>query len=110
MCLYTQLLPNPKYKPNIKNGGQVPPLSDPRVMYVPVSCGVCMECMKKKARDWKIRLTEEIKYHRNGVFVTLTFDTKSLKALAHGIDKTGYELDNAIATLAVRRFTQTSIG
>ena len=32
MCLYPTLIKNPKYKPNKKNGGQVPPVLDKRVL------------------------------------------------------------------------------
>lgn len=66
-----------------------------------------MECMKKKARDWQVRLLEDIKKHRNGKFITLTFNTDNLKKLAEECDQyKGYDLDNAIATLATRRFLE----
>ena len=51
MCLYPKLIRNPKYKSTKKNGGVVPPLVDKRVGLIPVGCGKCMECRKKKARD-----------------------------------------------------------
>ena len=44
MCLNPSYIKNRKYIPNKKNGGVVPPISDMRVLYVPVGCGVCIEC------------------------------------------------------------------
>ena len=61
MCLYPKLIKNPKYIPNKKNNYNPPICTDERIMYVPIACGNCFECMKKKAREWKIRLNEEIK-------------------------------------------------
>lgn len=112
MCLYPKILPNPKYKANKKNGGIIPELKDPRVYAVPVGCGKCMECMKKKSRDWQIRLTEEVRSERHGAeFITLTFDTENLKKLTEELLKnnpklSGYDLDNAIADIALKRFNE----
>ena len=39
MCLYPKFMKNPKYKPNKKNGGNPPTITDKRVEYVPMSCG-----------------------------------------------------------------------
>ena len=75
MCLYPRLIQNRKYIPNKKNGGKVPPFSDIRVLGVPVGCGNCMECIRKKRSEWQQRLNEEIKENKNGKFVTLTFST-----------------------------------
>ena len=122
---------------NKKNGGKIPPLPllydktkdeiiiDKRVMYVPVSCGKCMECMKRKARDWNIRLQEDIKSDTYKItrkggkietlkkgkaeFVTLTFNTEALKELSSEwktAKLSGYNLDNEIAKIAVRRFNE----
>ena len=93
MCLYPRLLINPKYKPNKKNGGKVPPfpiingIEDKRVMYVPIACGKCMECMRSKSNEWRVRLNEEIKEHKNGHFVTPTLSPDSLYELSQKIDK-----------------------
>lgn len=109
MCYYPKFIRNPKYKENKKNGGKIPPVTDPRVMLVPVGCGECEECRKKKARDWQVRLLEDIKENTNGKFITLTFSDESI----HKIIKqckleniTGYHLDNAIATNATRLFLE----
>lgn len=130
MCLYPRLLPNPKYKANKKNGGNIPAVRDHRHKIVPVGCGTCYECRKQKAREWTCRLTEDIKDHQNGKFVTLTFSTESLRKIVqddidsalekatvdeetgevtmrkHLGDLKGYDLDNAIATRAVRLFLE----
>lgn len=101
MCLYPQLIKNPKYK-------HTKPI-DGRVALVPIGCGDCIECAKKKANQWRIRLNEEIKHKEiKGYFVTLTFSTEQLKKLDTLINKDikGYNRDNAIATRAVRLFTE----
>ena len=61
MCLYPKLVKNPKYIPNKKNKGIIPKVNDPRVLFVPIACGKCMECMRSKAREWRVRLHEEIR-------------------------------------------------
>lgn len=111
MCLYPKLIQNPKYRSNKKNGGNIPHMKDKRVALVPIGCQKCIECMKKKAREWQIRLLEEVEENlenkRKGLFVTMTFSNESYTKLGEEIpDLTGYNLDNAIATLAVRRFLE----
>lgn len=115
MCLYPRMLKNPKYRVNKKNGGRVPPISDNRVQYVPVGCGNCIECRKQKAREWQIRLAEEIKENKNGKFVTLTFSDESLKELERVVRQRAgtkqnklntYIIENEIATIAIRRFLE----
>lgn len=107
MCLYPKLIKNRKYISNKKNGGVIPPITDIRVVMVPVGCGKCMECKKQKARNWQVRLQEEIRHNTNGKFVTLTFSNESIKELAKEIKGVqGYNLDNEIATLATRRFLE----
>ncbi len=107
MCLYPKLIKNRKYIANKKNGGNIPPVSDLRVLIVPAGCGKCIECKKQKSREWNIRLQEEIRHNKIGKFVTLTFSNESIKELANEIKGlNGYNLDNEIATLAVRRFLE----
>jgi len=82
-----------------------------------------MICRKKKAREWQVRLTEEIKTDTTGKFITLSFSDISLIKLERAIRKdakrnsrlmrrneanylTGYNLENEIATIAVRRFCE----
>lgn len=107
MCLFSKLITNKKYLPNKKNGGKPPPITDWRVMKVPTKCGRCEECRKQYARDWKVRINEEIKHDTRGMYVTLTFSNENIKELSEleeTKELTGYTLDNAIATIAVRRF------
>lgn len=112
MCLFTTYLENPKYKPNKKNGYFPPkyPLingkEDTRISKVPIKCGKCFECMKRNRRDWQVRLYEEIKDNRNGIFVTLTFSDESIKDLDKLCTKKGYDRDNEIATIGVHRFLE----
>jgi len=106
MCLYPRLINNRKYIANKKNGGVIPAVYDKRVLIVPTGCGKCIECKKQKAREWQVRLSEEIRHNKNGKFVTLTFSNESIKELSKNIELKGYELDNEIATLAVRRFLE----
>lgn len=111
MCLYPRLIHNKKYTANKKNGGVIPPILDRRVLQVPVGCGKCLECRKQKAREWQIRLLEDVRHNTNGKFVTLTFSNDSIYDLTmdlreKGYRGEGYELDNAIATIAIRRFSE----
>lgn len=136
MCLYPRLIKNKKYTVNQKNGGNVPPCLDNRTKYVPVKCGNCMECKKQNAREWQVRLLEDIKTNTNGKFITLTFSNESITQLTNYVreyideeiiklrnrplynektkqqiaklqsKKNGYGLDNEIATAAVRLFIE----
>lgn len=108
MCLYPREIDNPKYKPNKKNKGIVPPCTDIRLLTIMIPCGKCMECHKTKGRQWATRLIHEIKDDPGAVMVTLTFNTEHLATLTSiAMEKGytwGYALDNAVAKLAVRRF------
>lgn len=109
MCLYPKLVINRKYVATKKNGGNIPVMKDPRTEYIPVGCGVCMECMKQKARNWRIRLMEEVRNRNIEIkFVTLSYSNEELTKLDKEIDITanGYERDNAIAKLSMRRFLE----
>ena len=109
MCLYPRIIRNPKYKENKKNGGKIPPFSDHRVTYLPIGCGMCMECKKKKKDEWLVRLTEDVKHNTNGKFVTLTFNNKAYSHIYNIVDNgemNAYQVDNAIATYAIRHFLE----
>lgn len=108
MCLYPRLMRNPRYRPNKSNEGIPPWADDYRKLVVPVGCGKCIECRKQKARDWQIRLYEEIKVS-NGIFVTLTFNEARFEELNREIEEiSGQAIQdvNIIPTLAVRRFNE----
>lgn len=119
MCYYSQFIPNGKYKPNKKNRGFIPPVYDVRVLYVPIGCGRCKQCRDQRARQWQVRLLEDIKDNTNGIFVTLTFNTESLIKLTWDVRNyimvdgrrirfkrqlEGYTLDNEICKRAVHLF------
>lgn len=111
MCLYPKLIENKKYKPNKKNGGNVPTVTDARTLLIPVGCQKCIECKKQKANGWRVRLEEEIRTKQACEYVTLTFSNESIKELTNAIwnedmSIQGYALDNAIAKLGVRRFLE----
>jgi hypothetical protein len=110
MCLYPKLIDNRKYKPTKKNGFCPPPApTDQRVLFVPVGCGRCIECRKQKANNWKIRLNEEIRNNANGHFVTLTFNEEKLSEIKKKLNQENnhsYEIDNEIASYAVRHFLE----
>jgi hypothetical protein len=78
MCLYSKIGANPKYLPNKKNGGFIPEAPDIRVKAVPFGCGKCIECRQKKAREWQVRLHEELKDDTRALFMTMTFSNESL--------------------------------
>ena len=64
----------------------------------------------QKAKEWQVRLLEDVRHNTNGKFITLTFSNEYYTEIAREIqEKTtwnikGYNLDNAIAKLAVKRF------
>lgn len=108
MCLYSRLIQNPKYTKTKKNGGVIPPVKDKRVTLVAIGCTKCIECLRKRANEWKVRLMEDVKRNTNAKFVTMTFSDESITSLSNEIDGSikGYDRDNAIATLGVRRFLE----
>lgn len=107
MCLYPKLIKNRKYVSNKKNGGIIPPVTDKRVLMVPVGCGKCMECKKQKARNWSVRMQEDIRENKNGLFVTWTFSEIELQKIDNEIKGiTGYDRDNEICRIAIRRYLE----
>ena len=94
-----------------KNQGNVPECKDERLRYVPVKCGKCIECRKEKARDWRIRLAEELKNDSNALFITLTFNEKnyqelSLELFKKGKENLNYTEQNEMCKVAVRRWLE----
>lgn len=45
---------------------------------VVLPCGKCDECRMKKAKMWSLRCVHEAKYHKDKVFLTLTYDDEHL--------------------------------
>ena len=95
MCLYPRKMINKKYTATEKNGGIIPELPiighdsegnavyDERILYVQIPCGQCEECRATKAREWQVRLNEEIKDWKYIYFMTLTFAPKELENLCN---------------------------
>lgn len=107
MCINKKLIINRKYTATKKNGGIIPPLNDPRQANVWIPCGQCYVCRKKKAREWRMRITEDLKTNKKAKIVTLTFNTENLKELAKKCGSLkGYELDNQICRTAVKHFRE----
>lgn len=115
MCLYPTLIKNPKYKATKKNGGIIPHMNDKRVSLVPIGCQECMECRKQKAREIQVRLLEDIRHNKHGIYIALTFSNEEYTKLIRLIEKRdkknsrkleGYDKDNELITIAVRRFTE----
>lgn len=103
MCLFPQIIENPKYKKNKKNGGRIPPLFDTRLKYISIGCGRCRECLKQKANEWITRLTYELlENKKNAKFVTLTFSNESLEKLVKEFEND----TEIIVKKAVRRFCE----
>lgn len=103
MCLYPKLIINKKYTSTQKNKGIIPKCDDERKRLVPVGCGVCIECMKKRKIAWQVRLTEEIKHDKSAKFITLTFSEDNLEKL---IKEAESEDAYIIAKIATRRFLE----
>lgn len=109
MCYYPTIIRNRKYVKNGKNGGVIPFVRDPRVLSVPIGCGNCQECRRKKSREWQVRLFEDIKTNQNGKFVTLTFSNESIRDIYEKYvpdEAEGYDIDNMIATRALHLFRE----
>lgn len=114
MCLFPRKMINKKYTATEKNGGIIPDppvigkdwlgnIYDQRVLQIEVPCGQCIECRQTKAREWQVRLAEEIKAHKYNYFVTLTFAPKELEEICK---KTRLKECNAVAGHAVRHMLE----
>lgn len=115
MCLYPKRMINKKYTCTEKNGGNIPfppvigideygnEIYDERVLYTQIPCGQCIECRQQKAREWQVRLGEEIKEHNYNYFITLTFGPKELAEVKK---KSGLSECNALAAYATRHMLE----
>lgn len=105
MCLYTKRILNRRYLPTRKNGWNPPICTDERLRYINVECGKCYECRRKKAREWKVRIAEQLKEMPHAIFFTGTFTDERIKKLSekYNIPK---ENINEIATKEVRLFME----
>lgn len=105
MCLYTERILNRRYLPTRKNGWNPPVCTDERLRYINVECGKCYECRRKKAREWKVRIAEQLKEMPHAIFFTGTFTDERIKVLSerYNIPK---ENINELATKEVRLFME----
>lgn len=123
MCLYPKKYINKKYIATEKNGGNIPklpivgyqltktpngnyidePIYDTRVKEIEIPCGQCIECRQKKAAEWRVRLTEEIKEHKYNYFITYTFDPLELQKIC---DRTHQAESNYIVGWAIRHYLE----
>lgn len=116
MCYYNRIVRNPKYTPNKKNGGVVPYAEDTRVLSVPIGCGKCEECRRKKANEWFVRLENEYRTEKKKCkFITLTFSQKSLDKFIELANKEiedkedtryGRDIRNVACKIAVRKWLE----
>lgn len=51
-----------------------PPPREERYQQLSVPCGGCIGCRTRKARDWAIRCSLELREHERAAWVTLTYD------------------------------------
>jgi len=51
---------------------------------VPVPCGRCPPCKKRRVDQWTFRLLQEEKQHQTAHFITLTFDTRFVPISKNG--------------------------
>lgn len=113
MCLYPTEIRNPKYLTNEKNRGIIPIPKNNKQLTIQTRCGWCIECRKRLASEWRIRLMEEYKTNRKAEFVTLSFAPEEIKKLEQeiinkkfrGIE--GTEIDvNILAAYSIRMYTE----
>ena len=69
-CTNMRYIINKNYE---KYGGQ-------RIYYV--ACGTCLNCMKRKAKEWEREAITEWQKHKYNAFVTLTYDDEAIEHLA----------------------------
>lgn len=103
MCEFPREIRNKRYIENKKNKGIVPKPIDERLRYIEIPCGQCLQCRKKKARDWMIRLMIEVTNDGNARGFTLSYSEEAFIELVK-IAKS--DSANTIAKLSVKRFRE----
>lgn len=105
MCLYPKRILNRRFMPNRKNGYNPPICTDERLRYINVECGKCYECRRKKAREWKVRIAEQLKETPQAIFFTGTFTDERIEKLSKKYDIPEKNV-NELATREVRLFME----
>ena len=113
MCLYQTSIKNPRYLVNEKNRGIIPIPQTEKELFIQTSCGWCIECRKKIAAEWRIRLMEEYRAHKEAEFITLSFSPENIQKLEEDLKKAkwrgieGNEIDvNLLASYAIRMYME----
>lgn len=52
---------------------------------IPLPCGKCLPCTKRRASGWSFRLTKEGEISSSSLFVTLTYNTKYVPMVKNGM-------------------------
>jgi len=103
MCLYPREIRNKRYLPTRKNNFNPPICEDQRVRFITIPCGKCYECRKQYAESWRVRINEEYRYNKIGMFINLTFSEEAYTELEIKCAETYGEIsENLVAKYAIR--------
>lgn len=69
-----------RYKPDAIEYDNTVDFIDGQIVtdFVEIPCGQCHECRLNRAREWANRCLFEMEYHKQSLFVTLTYDEKHI--------------------------------
>ena len=81
--------------PSKKNRYKPLVCTDERLRYINIECGECYECRKKRAREWKIRISEEMRHSPSAIFFTGTFTDERIEQLCEKYIVTGKQIGRA---------------
>ncbi len=71
-------------------------------------CGKCPQCKKQDRQEWSFRMLQELKCHKSGVFVTLTYNDDNLPTNSDGVGTLNYtDIQKWLKRL---RFALTELG
>lgn len=63
-----------------------PKVTDGGLIYtIPVNCGKCLNCLRRRTSQWSFRIMEQLKISENAKFVTLTYDTANIPLSEKGL-------------------------
>lgn len=87
-CLNPIRVPNPRYK-SLSFSERVS-LAD---SVIDVPCGLCPNCLARKQREWKARITLESHYHKFNYFVTFTLAPENVDKFCKSSNPTLPDID-----------------